>query len=402
MTAVALPTPGLKPKSLSASALNTAGLCLDRYNAEYIQRSRGFGGQAASLGTAVHGALEMFVKMVYIDGKAEMNNLKALLDFYQMSYMQTFGTSDTSGEVYNDGVEMLKTWFKRTSFDGVQVLSVEQKLSFDVTDKKYDYTLPFNYIFDRLDLLDPVNKVYKVVDYKTVRWPLRPADLNKKLQARIYALVCQMQYPDASRIWVEFDLLRHERVGIVFTKEQNAQTWHLIKSELRRILDTPEDEVFPTLNPECKFCVKKVTCDAYLKNAATGGVFSFGDTEQMVERRATLEWQKAAIEAAIKELDTQIVTEFRENDVTEFDTDIAHLDFKVSKRRNISPEMVQLVVGEEKFGEYGGLNLSMAQFDALLKDPEVDDDKKRQLKNLVSYNFGEERVNITQRNIGLE
>lgn len=381
------------PKTLSASALNVAQLCLSRYQAEYIARGRGANAAAASLGTACHGALEMYVKACYLE-KNQQPTLKLLLDLFRMSYMTTFGTSDTETDDYADGVSMLTAWFERTSFANRRVVSCEVKSMFPI--KTSIGEIPLNYIWDRFDELEDAPGEYEVVDYKTNRFSLRPEDLKKKVQARVYALAAQIQMPQATKIWVRFDLLRHDSVGVVFTREENAATWRFIKEEAERIIATPDDKAPETLNPECRFCVRKTTCGALERNVGVGG--SFGLTiPEMIDRRAALQYQIKAIESAIGEMDEAIITEAKAQDVEEFYTDMNRLYFGISSRRSVDAERVAKVVGDDVFRKYGGIGITMADFDKLCKDPAVDAAKKAQLKSLVYQRKGEPTVKVEPR-----
>src|SRR3954467_5007859 len=154
----------MRPKSISASSLNVADLCLARYKAEHIDRGRGMSGNAASLGTSVHGALEMYVKNCIMETTFPQT-INQLLEFFRISYM-TYFSSDLETEEYLDGVQMLKAWHKRTDFSQFTVVSTEVKTSFPVPTTIGP--LPFNYIWDRFDQIGP--REYRVVDYKTNRW----------------------------------------------------------------------------------------------------------------------------------------------------------------------------------------------------------------------------------------
>jgi hypothetical protein len=191
----------LKPKTLSASALHVAENCLARYHAEHGLYGKSVSGDAALLGSSVHGALEWYVIKCYIE-KVNQPSLDLLVAAYQASFMKTFGTSDMDSPEFQDGLEMIRRWHKRTEFEGFEVLSCEVKENFEVPfpDKT---TVQLNYIFDRLDKTGPNS--YRVVDYKSQRWALNPQDLDTKIQARIYALAVQIKYPEAEEIWVVFD-----------------------------------------------------------------------------------------------------------------------------------------------------------------------------------------------------
>src|SRR5699024_4479079 len=111
---------------------------------------------------------------------------------------------------------------------------------------------------------------WEVVDYKTVRVPIQPDDLDTKIQARAYSLAIQIKHPEATKIKVTFDLLRHDPVSIEFTRDDNIAFWKFLVAETQRIVDLDEADVRPTLNPECGFCVKKYSCKLLQANIAGG------------------------------------------------------------------------------------------------------------------------------------
>jgi RecB family exonuclease len=368
--------------------MSTAGLCLARYKAENIDYARGESNTAALEGTALHGALEMYVKRVHLE-KAEPASVDSLLAYYKMSYMTTFGSSDYTTDEYKEGVRLLRAWFKREEFSSFRVVSCEVKESFmiPVTIGGRKEEIPFNYIWDRHD--DMGGGVYRVVDYKSNRAALTPGDLRDKLQARCYALACQIKHPDATQIWVEFDMLRHDgRVGTVFSREDNISTWKFLKAEAQRIIDTDDSKPLPeTINPECGFCVRKATCGALKKNIAAGGVFSL-DPVQRVDVRAQLADQKKAIEAALKEIDKVILAEAKESDITELEGTQYKQIITVRSQRTIDPDMAFQVIGPELSRKYGGANLTMQAVDVLLEGDELTEHQKSQLRGLITKRTG--------------
>jgi hypothetical protein len=383
----------MEPKSFSATALAVAELCMARYKAEHIERTRGIANSAASLGSSVHGALELFVQEYMKTGV--LPDIKFLLDMFRISYMTTFGTADVDTEDFAEGEAMLRAWFKRTDWEGVTVLSCEVKENFPIPTPIGK--IPFNYIWDRFDQLGPAE--YRVVDYKTNKWGINPGDLKKKIQARAYGLAAQIKYPQAERIWVEFDMLRHEGpVGIVFTKEENAATWRFLKEKALEIVNTPDNEVVETLNPECLFCVRKQTCEAVTKNIYVGGIMSVGGASEAVDLRATLEYQAKAVASAIRELDVMILTEAKETDVLQFESDMNVLSIGVSSRRNVDAERVEHVLGPVLFNKYGGKSFAVGTVDKLLKGDELTDGQKSELRKLVYSKKGEPSVKVAPKN----
>lgn len=374
--------------------MNVAELCMARYKAESIDYSKGMGGAAASLGTSVHGALEMYVKSVYI-AKTHVASLELLLDLFKMSYMTTFNTADLDTEDYSDGVAMLKAWFKRTDFTDRTVISAEVKTNFPINTSIG--AIPFNYIWDRFDQVGDTE--FEVIDYKTNRWGINPGDLKKKIQARAYGLAAQIQQPEATKIWVKFDMLRHDGpVGIVFSREENAATWKFLKTKAQQIIDTPEDEVRETLNPECLFCVRKQACGALRKNIASGGVFSIAmNPEVAVDQRTMLDNQLKAVASAIRELDEIILREAKEADLFEFESELNTLTIGVSSQRAIDADFVERVIGEPLFKKYGGKSFTIGNVEKLLKGNEIDEPTKKQLRGLIYKKAGEPRVKVAPK-----
>jgi hypothetical protein len=373
------------PRSFSASALNVAQGCLSRYQRESLERGEDFVNDAAQLGTSVHGGLEAFIKQMMSTG--DKPSLDDLLMWYRVSYMDTFNTSDTSTPGYEEGVEMLKKWYKREDYLIGKVLSAEVKTSYPV--KTSVGEIPFNYIWDRFDQYD--DNEYAVIDYKTNRWALSSDELRKKIQARMYGVMAQIQYPNAERIHVKFDMLRHDgMVGVVFSKDENIATWRWFKSEVERIIAAPDDPP-ETLNNECGWCIKQATCNALASNIAAGGVMSLTPVERM-DLRAKAGYQMKGLKNLSDQLDALIEADAKAKDVFEMETENTKIKFAISSRRDVDAERVEEVVGEDTFKRYGGASITMGKFDQLLKDPNVTPEQVAKLKKLVYKNFGEPKV----------
>lgn len=383
------------PRTLSASALHVAELCMSRYFAENIERGRGEENSAANLGSAVHGALEYFVKAVYLDKVHPADGkLDLLKQYYDISFMTEFKTAETDSPEYTDGWEMLKKWWQRTSFEGVEVLSCEVKEFFEV--KFPDGSvIPFNYIWDRFDKIGP--NEYKVVDYKTIRWAIKPDDLSAKIQARFYGLAVQIKYPDAEKIWVEFDQLRHDPVGMVFTREDNVATWKFLKRAVQRIYEYDEGLAGETLNSECKWCVRKIDCNKVRANANVGGIHTITSIEDLIERRAVLEYQAGAAKAALDEVDKLIIAEAQQLDQLEFESTNYKANIGARATRAVDGERAEQILGEQLFRKYGSTSITMTDIDKLLKGNELTETQKKQLEGIIYRKVGEAKVKTVKQ-----
>jgi CRISPR/Cas system-associated exonuclease Cas4 (RecB family) len=372
----------MRPKTLSASALQTASGCMRRFEAEYIQYGRGMQNVAASIGTSVHGGLEEYVKAVFLE-KTDAPTLELLLHFYHNSYEETFKSSDRLAEEYKDGQALLENWFERTDFSGRRVLTTEVKKRYPIP-LSDGSTLPFSYIFDRHDILESEGGDHEIVDYKTNRFPMSAAELKSKVQARMYGLLTQIEHPEIDRVWVTFDLLRHPQpTTVLFTKQDNFNTWTWLIEEIARILATPKHPK-PTLNPECNFCVLKTRCPALLKNIEVGGVFGMSDIE-LVDKRVELAAQAKAAASALEELDSVLGPKLRPGDGS--DLAIEGTEYrafvKAASQRRVDEEMIARVVPDIITDYMKPSRITMGDFDRMLKDERLTPENKKTLKSLV-------------------
>ena len=382
------------PKSLSASSLQVANQCMKRWEASYIDRVSDFENDAANVGTAVHGALEVYVQDVHID-KTIPASLNTLIERYKSSYMETFKTADFDTDEYKDGLGMLKTWFKRNNFEGVEVVSCEVKKNIPIPvylDKEI-VKIPFNYIMDRVDKIGP-NR-YRVVDYKTVRVPLQPDDLRRKVQARAYALAIQIEYPDAEEVQVVFDLLRHDEVGIVVTREQNKEFWYYLKRAAQQIVDVKTEDIRPKLNAECMYCPINYSCELFDSNATAGGILSLSP-DDMVEKKFELEGLAKSVKYMLDQINDHIMKDAAEKDELEWVTEDGNysVGITVARRRSVDASLVASAIGPERFSKLGSITLT--EVDNLLKDESLSPDQRQQIQASISKTTGSPRLKVTK------
>lgn len=377
----------MEPKSFSASAaLNFEG-CEARYNAEYILKTPDLQGEAAGLGSACHGSLEHFIADGHhMDG----SDFKVLAMYYAVEYYNYF--SDNSR--YDEGLAMLKKWFERSGpeyWKGRTVLSTELKETFDLVfypAEGVKLILPFTYIWDRCDSLKD-GRTIEVIDYKSIFKPVTPDDLKVRIQPRAYALAAQIKYPDAERIWVTYDLLRYDQVGHEFKREDNIATWRYLQALAKRVWESDGTE--ETLNPECKYCVRKSNCDTLNKHLDGGGGLIMASFEEAIDRRGRIDAAVAALRAQLIELDDFILDEMETRQITEFKTSTTHAIAGVASRRTVDTPRVAPILGPEIMAEYG--KLGVTDIDALLKnDPRLTDEQKVQVKAMIRKTPGQAKI----------
>lgn len=387
----------MEVKSLSATAIQTFEACPARFKAENVDKVKGIGNNAASTGSTVHGALELYVKVVYIDKTEEPS--KALLDtFLKLSYTQTFNSSDFTTDEFKDAQEMIDKWFDSTDVGDVhRVISVEVKEHFFIPTSIGN--IQFNFIWDRFDELRP--GVFRVVDYKSNRWDIQPGDLRKKIQARAYALACAIKLKAEgipyTEIWVQFDMLRFGPKGIRFPREDIEATWKFLCDTAQRVVDSDPNDLEERLNDQCLFCVRKVECSALKANIMVGGIHSLS-TAEAVDVRALVNWQVKGLEALAKELDRKILSEAKELELETIVTDKAIMRVTVSSRRKVDAAMVQRALGPKLWDRHGSASITMGKIDELLRGSELSDEQKTQLRSLIYYEKGTPSVKIDPKN----
>lgn len=380
------------PKSLSASALQIATVCPARYKAEYIDKVRGPSNPAAELGTVVHAALEEYVKSIYLEQTQPEPSWTYLLNLYCKYYEEMYGKKTINTDQYKDGRNMLDSWYRRSDYiDEGEVLSCEIKESFDLPTSAG--AIPVNYIWDRSDRLSPGE--YRIVDYKTIRVPLQPDLLRTKIQPRIYALAAQIKFQDADKIWVEFDQIRHDRIGLVFNREDNIATWKWLKLQAEKLIaldDPPPAHV----NEDCRYCSIRQGCKELLRVSMSGMVIPGLSIAQIAKRHADLTAASKALELNVKELDKVLIEHAEKNDVFNWNEDDLTVKINARQTRSVDAERAAKVIGPELMKQYGKLNMSAV--DALLKGTELTEAQKKELTDLIYKSWGDPHAKVTLKN----
>jgi hypothetical protein len=379
------------PRTLSASSLKVASLCLMRWKAEYLDRTPSFSTHtAAEVGSTFHLACERYVEKCYIERTHEpsWNLLKDLLG---IAFIEIFKSQDLSRPEYQDALKLAKRWHDRTSFEGVEVMSVEKKetITIEGVHDGQVVKVPFNYIIDRVDRLGPGE--YRVVDYKTQRVPMRSEELHDNVQARAYALAVQIKYPDAVKIRVQMDLIRHDPVGIIVTKQENIEFWNFLCATVQDILDVKEADVKPTLNMECGYCVLKATCPALRKNIGAGGIHKLS-TGELAHLQFQIEAQMKANGDLKDQIEELLLLEAVNRDELGWAEESTGVQVEVvaSRRRQIDASEVAKIIGPEEFSKLGSITIGVV--DDLVKDPNMTPEQRQALKSLIYYKTGEPKA----------
>ena len=368
----------MKPKSLSASAVKAFSTCPSRWVAESHKRM-GKGGSAANLGTAVHGALENWVKGDH--HKMPSSGFNIMEKMFEVEYVGLFGMDD---DRFSEGVDMLRDWYKRNHPfpEDLTVLSTERKSNFKLKTSIGD--IPFNYIWDRCDRM--ANGDIDVVDYKTIMRPLSHDQMKMDIQVRSYALAAAIQYKDEpyERIWVTLDMLRHgDPISVNFTRDENMQTWDFLHTVAEEVIAM--DVNFPPekVNGLCRFCVRKSVCKTLEEYATMGTSASLGSIEEVIDRRAMLYNASKGLESAIADLDEELLAAAEEQETLEFESAAYRALIRSRRRRSIDADMVKRIVPDEVWDEYGAAKLTMTNLDKMLDDDRLDSNMRGRINQMV-------------------
>lgn len=385
------------PNSVSASSLELADKCLASYAASSLNRGAGFGNDPAKLGTALHGALETYTNPAFIaDG---MWDLEFLLTCFQAEYFKLFG-ANTQSTWYKQGMEILTNWhnrpFQKAEIHGTKILSREVKESFPVPylingEKK---TVPLNYIIDRLDEVG--EDEYRVVDYKSQRMPWGSEEMYGKIQPRIYALAIQIKYPNARSICVQYDYLRYEPQSVYFSKEDSANTWRWLKQAVQRIVDTDEGNAPETLNDGCRYCIRKLSCNAVQSNVNAGGIFAY-DPDDLADRFGDMVSQLDAMRSAMDSIEHELLVRAQESGEMEWYTSRSKVRVAIKKTRRVNRARLAAIVGEEVLHDFPSVNLG--DLDAIRRDPRLTQEQRSMIETAIDSTFSEPSIKVTKKGI---
>lgn len=345
-----------------------------------MDRARSLSGDPANLGTAVHAVLERWVTEDHYRMSTAGSPHAVVTKLWEDEYRKLFDDDRR----YAEGLKMCLDWVARQNWNDREVLMAESKRTVELPTSAGK--IPFNFVWDRCDRR--ANGDIEVVDYKTFARPIQPGDLSKKIQARAYSMAARIAYPDAERIWVTFDLLRWDAVGVVFTRDDDATTWRYLRAVAERIL--ADDGTAETLNPDCRYCVRRFACNSLTSHVAAGGPLSITDGRVAADLRLKLDSAQKALESMVTELDAIILEHCETEGVTGFTTDSTFVKITASRRRHIDTKQVARVLGPTLVADHS--KLSITELDKLLKGTELTPEQKSQVKQLITQQYGEPSV----------
>jgi CRISPR/Cas system-associated exonuclease Cas4 (RecB family) len=374
-------------RSLSASSAKKYEECPAQWKVDNEERVQSPSGQAADLGTLCHMVLQLLVERRFWENPDPAERLKSAGDMYRLCFAQ----SSVLASRYSEGLEMVIDWVNRQDFTGREVLSTEIKREVSLA-QFGGPDVPFRYIIDRMDKINvvktashinpmsifssmvtpvagPVDEEYdiEVIDYKTLSRPVSPSDLKHMIQARAYAWVASLEHPEARRIWVTFDLLRHQPVGTVFERSELEDVPVYLVDLANRIMadeDAPEK-----INSGCRFCSRKSVCSALAARVEKTGDRSFQSMGELARVRMEKSAALKAIEDDIKEMD-EVLKAYLDMEKIQQDT-LEGIRFGFSQKSIRYIEITDDVTNVLGHRMSGFVSLTLKQADELIKEFEA-------------------------------
>ena len=371
----------MRIRSLSATGALTYESCPKRYQVERFERAPQKPGSAASLGSACHEVAQRWVERgFYLMDPIPRDEIQPL---WNASYWKLF--SDSSR--YSEGLELINKWIESQDWRGRTVLSTETMQWFFL--ETSIGPIPFNYILDRIDLLD--NGDIEVIDYKTIMRPLQPQQLHDMIQSKCYALAAYLAHPTAKRIWVTFDLFRYDTVGTVFTAEECQDTLAYLHALAERMIadDNPEE----IINDDCRWCMRSMECETLANyiNAA-GTLLASGSPEEIAQHRFRLNNAAKTIDNQIKEMDRVLIEHLcRQEQETLVLGDLEVMVTR-SRRREVDTQALATILDPATLASLS--NIGPSSIDALLKDGNLDPLTATRIRQTIRWKTGEQTIKV--------
>jgi hypothetical protein len=200
-----------------------------------------------------------------------------------------------------------------------------------------------------------------------------------------------MMYPEAKRVWVQYDFLRYSATSVAFDKEDNRRTWQYIKGLTQRIVNTKEGEAEQTLGAGCQYCLARVTCTAALSNASAGGILGL-EVDELADLYAKIQAQVNAQKTIAEDIERILIQRAREDDMQEYRAGSWSVTVNVGSRRYVDNEKLAEIVGPAIMAKYGKVNVG--DLDAIKKEPDLTDEQRSMLARTVYKKSNEPSIKV--------
>lgn len=251
----------------SYSALETYRTCPQKYKFQEVDKIRVPKRIEAVFGTIIHSALKFMF---------ERNPLYPTIDEVINYYTDRFKEAadkvvwtdpdrraDEEKLYFEEGVKILKNFFKKNQPWTFNVLEMEGRFSLELLDELSGQVHTLSGIIDRIDK-DMESEVYEIIDYKTGKKMPAQKDLETNLQLGLYhlALITRWPHLKPDQIKVSLYFLKHnDKVSATPTEKTAQALKNRVLQTVREIEKAKETGAFPPLpGPLCNYCGYRKMC----------------------------------------------------------------------------------------------------------------------------------------------
>lgn len=246
--------PLTKSMFVSYTQLDTFERCALRYKYQFVLKLPSAPNAAASFGSSVHNALQVFYQMY----KADQNiGLSELLEQYNSAWIPLgYASQAHERRMMKEGKEMLTKFFNEYHTPNIAILDVEKLFKLKITEKVY--------VTGKIDRVDQhEDGSIEIIDYKTGKKPSEK-DLKDNIQLATYLMAAaekNLYNKAAADVTLTFHYLQDStKISMKKTREDVIKTKERIISATEKMATS---DYKPTVGIHCSFCPFKMICEAW-------------------------------------------------------------------------------------------------------------------------------------------
>lgn len=239
---------------VSYSQLDTYERCSLRYKYQYVLKIPAPANAAASFGTSVHNALQVFYQMYKADDTVGLEQL--IEQLHKMWIPLGYASQAHERRMKKEGEEMLTKFYTEHHKPGIVIVDLEKLFRIKISDQVY-----VSGKIDRVDQLEDGS--IEIIDYKTGAKP-NEKELKDNIQLATYLMAAgekSLYNKPAAQVVLTFYYLQdNAKISMKKSDEDILKTKERI---LQSTAQMATGEYKPTVGIHCSFCPFKMICEAW-------------------------------------------------------------------------------------------------------------------------------------------